>query len=118
MNQTFYIRYNNNEVVKVATHFDCKRLRRELPLNDVADIIAAFFMNASPDELGKYTLHEIIDGVEGPALCIGLSLTDLTGSRYLVIKSKCDTVKALASEDLVTKLIRMGVKLETSRLEK
>ena len=56
MNKTFYLKYHYGPV-KVETHFDKLKRKRESPLEDVADLVAAFFPNSLPKELAQYTLH-------------------------------------------------------------
>ncbi|KAJ3376707.1 hypothetical protein HDU80_003810, partial [Chytriomyces hyalinus] len=93
MNRVFWVKYQTNQPVKIETHYVGDHERRR-PLSDVADVIGAFFQGVSPAELGQYTLHAVVNGVEGPALEADLLLSDLsTGHRAknaLVIKSKSD----------------------------
>jgi hypothetical protein len=39
-NKPFYIKYLDNQPVKVETHIDSQRRRRDFPLTDVGDLIA------------------------------------------------------------------------------
>ena len=65
-NQTFYIKYLYNQPVKVESHTDTRKARREYPLTDVSDLVVAF--QSRPGSLlantdsGLITLH-LPDGV-------------------------------------------------------
>ena len=94
-NIVFYIKYKDNQPVKIQTHFDHNRNKREQPLSDVADVIGAAKQALAPrfdstpsDEL---TLHAAVDA---EALRPGLSLVDVasghTDDNPLIIKSKND----------------------------
>jgi hypothetical protein len=94
-NRSIYIRYGDNQPVKISTQFDSQRVRREFPLEDVADLIGAYKTAVAPrfdsipaDEL---TLHNEDDG---DALRPGLALADVMGGKTddhpLIIKSKND----------------------------
>ncbi|KAJ3221127.1 hypothetical protein HDU78_000681, partial [Chytriomyces hyalinus] len=93
MNQVFWVQYQTIQPVKIKTHYVGEQERR-MPLEDVADVIGAFFPGVSPVELGQYKLHAVVDGVEGPALKANLPLstlsTGLTAETALIIKSKSD----------------------------
>ena len=41
-NKAVFVQYQNNQPVKVETHIDTQRTRREFPLTDVGDLVAAF----------------------------------------------------------------------------
>jgi hypothetical protein len=56
-NKQFYIKYLPNQPVKIQTHIDPQRAKREFPLIDVGDLVAAFFPNTHPNELAQYSLH-------------------------------------------------------------
>ncbi|KAJ3061671.1 hypothetical protein HDU99_005481, partial [Rhizoclosmatium hyalinum] len=96
MNRFFFIRRKNDAAVKVGTHLDSRHTLREWPLEDVADIVAAFKMAIVPrfdsTPIDELSLHQVVDGVEGPALRPGLPLTEVTGGRTddypLIVKSK------------------------------
>ncbi|KAJ3282517.1 hypothetical protein HDU79_009867, partial [Rhizoclosmatium sp. JEL0117] len=93
MNQKFFVRHQINAPVKIATHCDSNRVGRQYPLEDVADIIAAFFPRALPVELGRCTLYEVVNGVETalePDLDLSLLATGRTAKTALVIKSQTD----------------------------
>ncbi|KAI8894625.1 hypothetical protein BC833DRAFT_651928 [Globomyces pollinis-pini] len=66
-NRAFFIQYLTNKPVKVQSHIDSHGVQREFPLTDVADLIAAFFPNTPPNELGQYELH-LPEGVSRSAL--------------------------------------------------
>lgn len=59
--QEFFIKYKENQPVKVSTHFDSERKKREVHLEDVADLVAAFqSLPSSPlasTFAGDITLH-------------------------------------------------------------
>ncbi len=55
----FYIKYLEYQPVPINTLFGRKR-----PLSTVAHLIAAFFPNTPPNELGQYSLHFIDNGEE------------------------------------------------------
>ncbi|KAJ3288486.1 hypothetical protein HDU79_004798 [Rhizoclosmatium sp. JEL0117] len=96
MNRFFFIRHKDDAAVKVGTHLDSRHTLREWPLEDVADIVAAFKMAIVPrfdsTPIDELSLHQVVDGVEGPALRPGLPLTEVTGGRTddypLIVKSK------------------------------
>jgi hypothetical protein len=62
-NQKFYVKYSENQTVTVETHFIGEQNRRR-PLLEIGDLIAAFFPNTPPNELGQYSLYFIDNGVE------------------------------------------------------
>ena len=92
-NQTFYIKYLDNQPVKIQTHIDDLRIRRELPLKDVGDLVAAFQrLSNSPFAsayAGDLTLHSGMDeeALEVDALLTGIN-TGTTAKTALIIKSK------------------------------
>ena len=47
-NKTFYLKYQDNGPVKVQTHFDALKRKRESPLEDVADLVAAYKVAVAP----------------------------------------------------------------------
>jgi hypothetical protein len=55
-NKEFYIKYLQNQPVKIETHFIGENQRRR-PLKDIGDLVAAYFPNIPPNELAQYTLH-------------------------------------------------------------
>ncbi|KAJ1503809.1 hypothetical protein HMI54_005373 [Coelomomyces lativittatus] len=55
-NRAFFLQYLTKQPVKVETHYIGHQDRRR-PLTDVADLVAAFFLNTPPNELGQYSLH-------------------------------------------------------------
>jgi hypothetical protein len=57
--KTFYIKYKDNQPVKIDTKY-AKRPDGG-PVEDVGDLIAAFFPSAEPATLGQYTLHLTTD---------------------------------------------------------
>ncbi|KAI8891538.1 hypothetical protein BC833DRAFT_662985, partial [Globomyces pollinis-pini] len=70
-NKAFFIQYLTNKPVKVQTHIDSQRVKREFPLTDVADLIVSYKAAVAPrfdstptDEL---TLH-LPEGVSRSAL--------------------------------------------------
>ncbi|ORY39291.1 hypothetical protein BCR33DRAFT_654355, partial [Rhizoclosmatium globosum] len=92
-NQKFFVRHQINAPVKITTHCDSNRVGRQYPLEDVADIIAAFFPRALPVELGRCTLYEVVNGVETalePDLDLSSLATGRTAKTALVIKSQTD----------------------------
>ena len=60
-NKQFFIKYQEHQPVKIDTHFDSERKKRDIHLQDVADLVAAF--QARPGSLlgntdsGLITLH-------------------------------------------------------------
>jgi hypothetical protein len=75
-NKALYIKYLDNQPVKVETHYNGEQERRR-PLTDVGDLVAgtrrltvAFFPAADPVTLGQYTLHSVVDGVAIPGLVL------------------------------------------------
>ncbi|KAJ1502929.1 hypothetical protein HMI55_007376 [Coelomomyces lativittatus] len=104
-NTAFYIRYKDNQPVKIETHYAGENKRRR-PLTDVADLIGTFFPSVAPADLGSYSLHSVVDGVESTALCPGLSLIDLairhTSDNPLIIKSQNDLEVLKGAEQLMT----------------
>ncbi|KAJ3376322.1 hypothetical protein HDU84_000375, partial [Entophlyctis sp. JEL0112] len=90
-NDVFFVKYEGNQPVKIKTHYNEKGERREWPLSDVADMIGAFLPGVSPAGLGQYTLHAVVDSVEGSALEPDLLVPDLTAGQTaksaLIIKS-------------------------------
>ena len=94
-NRLIYIRYGDNQPVKVETHFVGEHERRR-PLLDVADLIGAFqSLPGCPLATvfaGDITLHEVVNGVESEALRPGRALSDVKGGMTdndpLIIKSK------------------------------
>jgi len=95
-NKEFYIKYEDNQAVKVSTHIDAQRVRRDFPLEDVADLIAAFqSLPGCPLATvfaGDITLHNVVDRVEKSALepdsPLSAITTGTTAKTALVIKSK------------------------------
>ncbi|KAJ3259024.1 hypothetical protein HDU77_002015 [Chytriomyces hyalinus] len=63
MNIVFFVQYQSNQPVKIETHYVGEQERRR-PLEDVADMIGAFFLGVSPAELGQYKLSAVVGGVE------------------------------------------------------
>ncbi|KAJ3244063.1 hypothetical protein HDU78_011543, partial [Chytriomyces hyalinus] len=63
MNHVFFVQYQSNQPVKIETHYVGEQERRR-PLEDVADMIGAFFLGVSPAELGRYKLSAVVNGVE------------------------------------------------------
>ena len=66
-NNKFYVKYQNNQPIKVETHYIGEQDRRR-PLTEVGDLVAAF-KEALPSKLGtididELTLHYISNGVE------------------------------------------------------
>ena len=57
-----YIQYQTNSAVPILTQNLSSVLQGEEPV--VGDLIAAFFPNTAPNELGQYTLYSINNGVE------------------------------------------------------
>ena len=83
-NVNFYVKYLNNQPVKISTHITSSRVTREYPLQDVGDLIEAF--QARPGSLlastdsGLLTLH-LPDGAGRSALVEDcFAVTDSTGT--------------------------------------
>ena len=57
-----FIQYKDGNAVSVDTSFG-RGPARDMPLEIVGDLIAAFFPNTAPNELGQYTLH-LPEGVD------------------------------------------------------
>ncbi|KAJ3087516.1 hypothetical protein HK100_008338, partial [Physocladia obscura] len=93
-NKVLYIRYKDNQETEISSHIDAQKVQRDFALEDVADLIAAYrpgsLLAETPIEL--IILHSAIDGVEGPALRPGLSLSEIacgqTDANPLIIKSR------------------------------
>jgi hypothetical protein len=94
-NQTFYIKYLDNQPVKIQTHIDDLRIRREFPLKDVDDLVAAAIAEPArrllglPQDHGPLTLHSGMDeeALEVDALLTGIN-TGTTAKTALIMKSK------------------------------
>ena len=90
-----FIRYEKN-VVSVDTSFG-RGPQRDLPLEIVGDLIAAFFPNTAPNELGQYTLYSINNGVETSYnswdLLTLLGDNGKTGPNPLIIRSLNDPIE-------------------------
>jgi hypothetical protein len=75
MTTEFYIKYNDNQPVKIQTHIDNQRARREFPLLTVGHLVAACVsepsvkgqLGISQQDYGPFTLH-LPDGIERCAL--------------------------------------------------
>jgi Retrotransposon hot spot protein len=83
-NKTFYIQYQQNQPLKIESHYvgDQERSRA---LKDVADLIAAYktvvaprFDNTPIDEI---TLHQVVDGDESESFLPDLSLDNIFGGQ-------------------------------------
>jgi hypothetical protein len=118
-NQEFFLKYKDNQAVKINTHFNGEHERRR-PLTDVADLVAAAVAEPTrrllglPDDYGPLTLH-LPEGVgregldpscfdsadsAGTTLDSTCSLAYLvpynsTSKKLLIIKSKRDNVSNL-----------------------
>ncbi|KAJ3336728.1 hypothetical protein HDU83_009233, partial [Entophlyctis luteolus] len=97
-NSVLFVKYADNQPVKIKTLYEKQGVRREDPLLDVADVIVAV-QQALPSKLGaidpdELTLHCVVDGVEGPALEPDYLISNLTAGvtakTALVIKSRRD----------------------------
>ena len=54
----FFIKHKENQPVKISTHFDSERKKREVPLEDVADLLASV-KQALSSKLGAIDLDEL-----------------------------------------------------------
>ena len=94
-NRDFYIKYLGNQAVKIQTHIDTQRIRREFPLTDVGYLVVAFQrLSNSPFAsayAGDLTLHTAMDkeALEVDTLLSGLN-TGTTAKTALIIKSRND----------------------------
>ncbi len=103
-NNKFYVKYQNNQPIKVETHIDIKRARREFPLIDVGDLVAAYKTAVAPlldhSSLAQLTLHSISNGVEtnynswDPLTVLGQN--GRLGTNPLIVKSNIDAGKGIA----------------------
>ena len=86
-NRAFFLQYLTNQPVKVETHYIGQQDRRR-PLTDVADLVAAFFLNTPPNELAQYSLH-LPDGSAIPGNTLLTVIQQKVGSyeQPLIIKS-------------------------------
>ncbi|KAJ3008775.1 UNVERIFIED_CONTAM: hypothetical protein HDU68_002960 [Siphonaria sp. JEL0065] len=68
-NQAFFVKYKDNQPVKIETHYVGEQERRR-PLSDVCDVIRASTSDSTrrllglPDDYGPLILHAVVDGVE------------------------------------------------------
>jgi hypothetical protein len=95
-NKQFYIKYLTNQPIKVETHIDTQRKRRDFPLTDVGDLIGAVKQALSSklgsvdlDELTLYTAVEL-PAIPGNTLLTSLQLPIASYEHPLIIKSRND----------------------------
>jgi hypothetical protein len=99
-NNKFYVKYQNKQPIKVETHIDIQRGRREFPLDNVGHLVAAYKTAVAPlldstpaDEL---TLHCISNGLEtnynfrDPLTVLGQNKR--LGTNPLIIRYVNDTI--------------------------
>ena len=95
-NMTIWIKYLNHNPVKIETHVDHLRIRREFPLTDVADLISAFQQRpgsllANTDEgLITISTNGSLEPLRPGKLLTELSVT--TDENPLIIKSRNDSL--------------------------
>ncbi|KAJ3338798.1 hypothetical protein HDU83_007910 [Entophlyctis luteolus] len=104
-NQVFFVKYSGNYPVGIRTHQLVNATGQWIQtLFNAADVIGAFFPTASVVELGLYTLHAVVDGVEGPALepdyLLSNLTTGVTANTALVIKSQLPVFPNKAAIDV------------------
>jgi hypothetical protein len=66
-NQTIFIHDNEAGLMKIQTHVVARRACRDFPLEDIADLISACFPDATPTQLGNYSVR-LPDGTARNAL--------------------------------------------------
>ena len=93
VNRECYIKYLEYQPVKVETHIDSQRSKREFPLKDIGDLIGAYRTAATPrfvstpiDELTLHTSSEA-EALEVDMLLSALD-TGTTAKTALIIKTK------------------------------
>jgi hypothetical protein len=89
-NKTFHIKYKDSPV-EINTHCNTQRTALKLlPLETVGHLVAAFFPNTPPNELGQYSLH-LPDGNAIPGKTLLLDIQTLGSyEQPLIIKSRKD----------------------------
>ena len=102
----FFVKYQQNQPVKIKSHFKGGGQDRSDPLTDVADLVTACAADQTrkllglPEDFGPLTLHLI----EGDAISGNTLLTSIqtrgTYEKPLIIKSKKNMIGADESESL------------------
>eukprot|EP00835_Amoeboradix_gromovi_P001360 NODE_60_length_25605_cov_0.732377.p9 type:complete len:267 gc:universal NODE_60_length_25605_cov_0.732377:12163-11363(-) len=131
-NREFYVKYKDNQAVKIETHYTGENTRKRA-LRDVADLIKATTVEPTrrlldlPEQFRSLTLHYIEDGMESAPLEPDFPLTAVkygaTAKTALIVKSKndmdVDSSPTTSGSSRFEYTIRIdGIDIDTEHLER